>query len=178
MLKPPILLSIMTHIEYCDTIVLYLYNVLKGDNMNKVNHDPDKSQSELIAQIRNYCKNPSITNRITKTMLNKSIIDTRKPFVKFLKENHLINYPTIIQNDIHLYIPVKILNSNGITHKEASFYSAATRRDKRFSITTMQNDFNANDLIYITFIDNHLIIITLDNHSRFIDNLENLFKIS
>lgn len=143
--------------------------------MNQVNHSPNKKQKKLIEVIKKYHKNDFITNRITKTMLKKSIVDARIPFKNYLDSTGVLNFIPIKKFRDHVSYPVVIMNEYGIDSKMINFYAAQTRGDTRFSIDCMDESFSSDDLVYITVKNSTLVFIKLAEYDNFEPNLIDFF---
>ncbi len=139
--------------------------------MFPADHSPDKTQKELIRVIERYHGEEYITNRITQTMLNKSIVDTRIPFRDFLRKKGILNYTPIQRHRDHVTYPVIVMNETGVSRNHINFYAAETRGDARFSIGDMFYIFDAEDLVYITVWNQVLVFIKLDDYDCFESNL-------
>lgn len=138
---------------------------------------PKLEESKLIEIIQKYCRSDFALIRMTKTMLEKSIIDASGIFRKILKDNEIIDFEKVEKGaDGKIYKTVNIIGEE-VVEEKISFYRPKTKNgDPRFWIYRLSKYLQAGDLIYITIKDSEIYVIPVVEKLFNESNIEKILK--
>lgn len=117
---------------------------------------PYSDELEMINKIHKFNNNDYTIVRLTKTMIDKNIIDANALVRNLLKKYGLVDFSKLINGGSNgIKLDSELLLDEGKQIVKTNFYRAATRGDERFSIGGLRNlvtdrKFYVGDLIYIT----------------------------
>jgi hypothetical protein len=112
-------------------------------------------ENNIIQALREY--SPLIaTIKLTKTMLDKHIIDANASVRKFSRL-YDVDYDTMTNGD---KVSINAQYEDG-TPCKVNFYRTKARSDRRASISGIKKQANVGDTIAITLINNDTIIINV-----------------
>jgi len=112
-------------------------------------------ETNIIQALRDY--SPLIaTIKLTKTMLDKHIIDANQSVRKFSRL-YDVDYDTMTNGD---KVSISAQYEDG-TPCKVNFYRTKARSDRRVSISGIKKQATQGDTIAITWADNHTIIINV-----------------
>ncbi|UQZ76199.1 hypothetical protein C2I17_17450 [Niallia circulans] len=138
---------------------------------------PNEAENELMMQIQKYCRNDFALIRMTRTMLDKSIMDASDSIRNLLKSYDIVNYLQIEQGEKE-FKQVHIISDQGIIEKKGSFYRPKTKKgDPRFWIYNFSIFVNVGELVYLTVHDSRLVIIPLVNYPNFEKSISTYFGV-
>ncbi|MGC5326623.1 MvaI/BcnI family restriction endonuclease [Brevibacillus sp. SYSU BS000544] len=136
---------------------------------------PDIIEQKLIQIIQKYCRNDFSLIRMTETMLKKSIIDASDSLRVILRDNEIVNYGEIKQEE-KLYKAVTVFNKGDAISRDTSFYRPKTKSgDPRFWISRFTHFVNVGQLVYFTVYRDELIAIPLIGYEHFEDDIRSFF---
>jgi len=142
--------------------------------MNK-NFLPNEKEESLIQIIQSKCRNEFVLIRLTKTMLDKSIIDASGGLRNLLYEKSIIDYGEIDKQE--KVIKTSIVFAKGeILELKTSYYRPQSKNgDPRFWPYGFKKISKTGALVYFTYFEEKLVAIPL-LEGDFEHNLDNLFK--
>ena len=112
-------------------------------------------ENNIIQALREY--SPLIaTIKLTKTMLDKHIIDANQSVRKFSRL-YDVDYDTMTNGD---KVSINAQYEDG-TQCKVNFYRTKARSDRRVSISGIKKQAIAGDTVAITLINNNTIIINV-----------------
>ena len=136
---------------------------------------PNETEEKLIEIIHSYSRSEFALIRITKTMIDKSIIDASDSIRLILKDSSLVSFDDIDQGE-KVFRSVLIFSQTDIIEQKVSFYRPNTKKgDPRFWVYDLKKYVNVSDLVYFTIFDNKLICIPLVQGTDFDNSLKKLF---
>ena len=117
-------------------------------------------EKNIIQALREY--SPLIaTIKLTKTMLDKHIIDANQSVRKFSRL-YDVDYDTMTNGD---KVSIDAQYEDG-TPCKVNFYRTQSRSDRRVSISGIKKQANVGDTIAITLINNDTIIINVTSKTN------------
>lgn len=150
-----------------------MFRLFNFKRMNKL-FIPSDSEELLVEQILQVYRAEFGLIRITKTMLDKSIIDANEKLREILKNDDIIDFDQIQKNQKEFRN--SILISDSIIELKTSFYRPTTKNgDPRFWLYGLNKYVSVNDLLFITTLDKKLVIIKLKDSEKFVENLLGCF---
>ncbi|MGN2271668.1 MvaI/BcnI family restriction endonuclease [Priestia megaterium] len=138
---------------------------------------PDESENQLMITIQKYCRSEFALIRMTKTMLDKSIMDASDSIRNLLKKYDIINYLNIDQGEKVLE-QANIISDKGIKERKVSYYRPKTKKgDPRFWVYNLTSFINVGELVYLTVHDSKLIVIPLIHYDNFEKDISSYFGV-
>lgn len=138
---------------------------------------PNLEESKMIETIQKYCRNDFALIRMTKTMLEKSIIDASGILRKILKDNGIVNFNEIVQGKDGKIIKKAIILTDEIIEENISYYRPETKKgDPRFWIYRLSKYLKEGDLLYITVWDSNVVSIPLVQKIFVEDHIKRMFR--
>lgn len=138
-------------------------------------HIPDAQEQSLIQLIQKYNRNEYALTRMTETMIVKSTIDASRPIVKILNESNIFNFDTAVDGEKN-YLTTVVFNIDGANGYKTSFYRPKAKPNKpgdpRFWPWGFKDVVTEGVLVYLTNIDEKLIVIPLTTENCSAKNLE------
>lgn len=130
--------------------------------MNK-NFLPNKEEKILLPIIQKYLRQDFALIRMTKTMLNKGIIDASFEIRDILKSANIVDYESLDKNQDNKIVSTVLYLENGVFKiLNVSYYRPKTKNgDPRFWIYGLSKLILSDDLIYFTTYENQLLAIPL-----------------
>lgn len=129
-------------------------------------HIAEDIELDLIDKIVLACEAEFSLVRITKTMLDKSIIDANQSIVNLMRQSNYFDYDFSLDGEI-TYKPIKILSSTGWIESSTSLYRPKAKPNKqgdpRFWPKKIKQVVTKGDLLFLTVNQNNLIFIPLIN---------------
>jgi len=117
-------------------------------------------ENNIIQALREY--SPLIaTIKLTKTMIDKHIIDANASVRKFSRL-YDVDYDTMTNGD---KVSIDAQYEDG-TPCKVNFYRTQSRSDRRVSISGIKKQANVGDTIAITLINNDTIIINVTSKTN------------
>ena len=134
--------------------------------------EANDKETLLISIIQKYLRSEYCIIRMTKTMLDKSIIDASQSIRTILLEEGIVDYSELSQGEKSIK-NVLVLNNNDLEERKVSYYRPETKMgDPRFWVYELKNVARVGDLIYFTVFQEKLLVITLKGG----ENFENIIK--
>lgn len=139
---------------------------------------PNEIELKKINLIQKYYRKEFALVRISKTMLNKSIIDASYLVRKILKEGNIIDYSKTKYPDKILKKAI-ILNCGELIENNVSYYRPKTKSgDPRFWIYKFKAFVKIGELVYFTVFNQKLLAIPLKFDIKILENdLKKYFEI-
>ena len=129
---------------------------------------PYKDELNRIEKLNHFNNSEYTLIRVSMTMIDKNIIDANKLFKRMLFNSKILNYDDLsLGGEYGKRCSGKIYNHNNFEKVICNLYKVANKRgDSRFSISTIKklkekNILNENDMLYITTVEDNLIIINI-----------------
>lgn len=139
---------------------------------------PNHEESILISSIQNYSRNEFTLVRLTRTMLDKSIIDANSEIVNLLKKYDILNYDELVDG-LKIYRNSLISLANEVREVKTSFYRPKAKPkkpgDPRFWPSKLGGLLAVDTMMYITVQDSSLVIIPLVESACENNLLEDIF---
>lgn len=136
---------------------------------------PNTAEESLIQVIQKYCRDEFALIRMSKTMLDKSIIDASDAIRIVMRESGIVDYDDIAQGGKAMKRAI-ILSDGEAAEEDVSYYRPKTKSgDPRFWIYKFKRHVSAGVLVYFTVFNGNLIAIPLAQIERFESALKELF---
>ncbi|MDR2832236.1 MAG: restriction endonuclease, partial [Streptococcaceae bacterium] len=118
--------------------------------------EPNQKELEVINEIHKYNTEDYVVIRLTKTMLNKEIMDANALLRFFFEKYDFVYYDNLSSGGKNgQLVNTEFISNDLHTEKIMNFYLANSRGDRRFSIRGIaelvrQGYINIDDLLYFS----------------------------
>lgn len=131
-------------------------------------HGPNEKEQEIIDDLLERFRFTFVPVRLTKTMLEKSIIDARDPIKDLLIRAGIVDFRTLGQGaDQKVEIPVQLVTSTEESTRAMTLYRPHTKAgDPRVWISKLARDAKPGQLLLFILADGRLCALLLDGTSE------------
>jgi hypothetical protein len=144
-------------------------------------HDPTEEEQRQIDALLERYDFEMVPIRLTRTMLEKSIIDAGAPLRALLKQSGLVDYAAIPPSGSSdgLVSSLPVTTPYGLEHRRTSFYRPETKQgDPRFWISNLGRLASDGDLLLMVFKGAAVIAVLLSvGHQAIVGALDQLLPL-
>ncbi|WBX81506.1 MvaI/BcnI family restriction endonuclease [Virgibacillus salarius] len=138
--------------------------------------NPNEREQELLKQINKIHPKEYALVRLTSTMLHKSIIDASGIIRSILKQGGIVDYDTMSKGPSGKKLLEVTILSSQVYNEKASFYRPVTKKgDPRFWVYGLKRIIHENEMIYMTVLNNKLVIVPLTENGFHLNIIEDYF---
>ncbi|MFK7978933.1 MAG: MvaI/BcnI family restriction endonuclease, partial [Saprospiraceae bacterium] len=137
---------------------------------------PNEKESEYLSKLADAFDEEYTYIRLTKTMIEKSIIDASDGIRYLLQKGEIADYANLNQGDKIIGKAV-IFYQGEIIEKKVSYYRPKTKSgDPRFWVYALTKYATTGDLVYFTILNKNLIVLPLSAVEGQLENFTQFAK--
>jgi hypothetical protein len=134
----------------------------------RVLHQPDEAEQGIIDDLLEQFRFEFVPVRLSKTMLEKSIIDARDPIRHLLIRAGIVDFAALGQGAEHkVEVPIQLFTKEGVRPRTMTFYRPHTKSgDPRAWISKLAREAVPGQLLLFVHAEGKLVALLLDGAAK------------